>query len=413
VLVGAVAALAAVAAWPPLAAGGLIRANNTPFPTSKTILFAQYTSRRYGPPANQVGDILPTVWADNDQQYVLINDGGTNIPKHGGFWRNSFARITGTPPHIGFSFVGNPLSPPPATWTQISQNPSLHSGPLGPYYSDGFVAIGNLFFATQTAAWDYNHNQPFRGLAGIAYSTNDGDTWTTPAQPFPAPLGNLSWVLRDRGQAHPDGYVYAINSEREFNASTLILGRSLPDVADVTNPANWQWLSGWQPSADGVTYPSWSSSVSAAVPIASWASHITYPQMSYDAPIHRYLLTFTHSYAPSVPGIWRSGSELDLLDAPHPWGPFSFVAREIDFGPSNGYGAGFPEKWISRDGHRLWMKWAANFDGCDPGLNCRGAYGFNYAQVKLTLAPPATQPASTPSTSTSTSTTPVAGPGPG
>ena len=35
--------------------------------------------------------------------------------------------------------------------------------------------------------------------------------------------------------------------------------------------------------------------MSAAVPIVSWASHITYPQMSYDAPIHRYLLTFSPS----------------------------------------------------------------------------------------------------------------------
>ena len=378
-------AFAVLAAWPAIGAAGLIRANNTPFPTSKQILFAQYTSPRYGPPANQVGDILPTIWADDDQQYVLINDGGTDIPKSGGFWRNSFARVTGSPPHIGFSFVGNPLSPPPATWPQISKNPSLHSGPLGPYYSDGFVGVGNVFFATQTASWDYNHNQPYQGLAGIAYSTDAGRTWHSPAQPFPPPLGNLSWVLRDRGEAHPDGYVYAINSEREFNASTLILGRSLPDVADMTNPAHWQWVSGWQPSAGGA-FPVWSSSVAAAVPVASWASHITYPQMSYDAPLHVYLLTFTHSYSNAVPGIWRSGSELDLLEATHPWGPFSFVAREINFGPSNGYAAGFPEKWISRNGRTLWMKWAANFDGCDRGLSCDGAYGFNYAQVRLTVA---------------------------
>jgi hypothetical protein len=378
-------AFSVLVAWPGSAEAGLLRANNTPFPTSKAILYAQFTSPRYNPPRNQVGDILPTVWADDGQQYVLINDGGTDIPKSGGFWRNSFAKVTGSPPHIGFSFVGNPLAPPPATWSQISKNPSLHSGPLGPYYSDGFVSVGNTFFATQTASWDYNHNQPFRGLAGIAYSTNEGLSWNSPANAFPAPVGNLSWVLRDQGEQHPDGYVYAINSEREFNASTLIIGRSLPDVADMTNPASWQWLSGWQPTA-GQSYPAWSSSVQSAVSIASWASHITYPQMSYDAPIHRYLLTFTHSYANTVPGIWRSGSELDILEAQHPWGPFSFVARDINFGPSNGYAAGFPAKWISRDGHTLWLKWAANFDGCAKGLDCSGAYGFNYARVLLTVA---------------------------
>lgn len=377
-------AFIALAAWSPVAGANLIRSNNTPFPASTDILSASFTSPRYGPPPNQVGDILPTVWAANDDQYVLINDGGTNLPKKGGFWRNSFAEITGAPPHIGFSFVGNPLDPPPATWAEISKNPKLHSGPLGPYYSDGFVAVGNTFFATQTASWNYNHNQPFEGLAGIAYSTDLGKTWNFPSMPFSAPLGNLSWVLRDRGEEHPDGYIYAINSEQEFNASTLILGRTLPTIADVTNPADWQWVSGWQQS-DGENFPVWSSSVQSAVPVVAWADHITYPQMSYDAPLHVYLLTFTHSYSDTEPGIWRAGSELDLLEAPHPWGPFSFVARDIDFGPSNGYAAGFPEKWISDNGQTLWMKWAANFDGCDGGLNCSGAYGFNYERVKLTV----------------------------
>ncbi len=378
-------AIATAAVWPAIAPAALLRSNNTPFPTSTEILGARFTSPRHAPPANQKGDILPTVWAQNNQQYVLINDGGTDIPHGVGFWRNSFARITGSPPQIHFSFVGNPLEPPPATWAQIAKDPSLHSGPLGPYYSDGFVAVDNVFYATQTANWNYNHNQPFEGLAGIAYSTDNGETWTSPGETFPAPLGNLAWVLNGRDDAAPDGYVYAINSEREFNASTLILGRTLPGVATMTNPATWQWLAGWQQS-DGHTLPVWSSAVQAAMPIASWAAHITYPQMSYDAPLHVYLLTFTHSYADTVPGIWRSGSELDMLEAPEPWGPFSFVAREINFGPSNGYAAGIPEKWISANGRTLWLKWAANFDGCDPGLSCAGAYGFNYARVQLTVA---------------------------
>jgi hypothetical protein len=75
-----------------------------------------------------------------------------------------------------------------------------------------------------------------------------------------------------------------------------------------------------------------------------------------------------------------------ILEAPTPEGPFSFVARSREFGPSNGYGAGFPSQWISRDGRELWMKWAANFAGCAKGLDCTGKYGFNMAKVHLTLA---------------------------
>jgi hypothetical protein len=72
-----------------------------------------------------------------------------------------------------------------------------------------------------------------------------------------------------------------------------------------------------------------------------------------------------------------------ILEAPTPGGPFSFVAEAHNFGPSNGYGAGFPSQWISANGRDLWLKWAANFDGCAKGLNCSGKYGFNVASVHL------------------------------
>jgi hypothetical protein len=78
-----------------------------------------------------------------------------------------------------------------------------------------------------------------------------------------------------------------------------------------------------------------------------------------------------------------------ILESPTPQGPFSFVARSPKFGPSNGYGAGFPSEWISRDGRDLWLKWAANFAGCAKGLDCTGKYGFNLAKVHLRVSTPA------------------------
>jgi hypothetical protein len=268
---------------------------------------------------------------------------------------------------------------------QIRNNPKLWTGPLGAYYSSGLVVADNVFFATQELDWNWNANAPFNGLAGIAYSTDNGRAWTFPGNQFPAPLGNLSWVIRGEGGFYPDGYVYAIASEREFNASRLVMGRSLPDVAHMTDPSQWQWLSGWTTQSGRAT-PQFSSSLANAIPIVSWSNHITYPQMAYDSPIHRYLLTFTYSYASAPPAIWRNGMNLVILEGPHPWGPFSFVAQESEFGPSNGYAAGFPIHWISRNGRDLWLKWAANFDGCASNLNCSGGYGFDYRRLHLKLA---------------------------
>jgi hypothetical protein len=357
----------------------------TPLPAGKVIVGASWTSQRYGPPANQWGDILPTVWADDGDQYTMIDDGGADVPLSGGLWRQSVGKLTGQPPNIQLRHVGDPGKPPPHTLTQIHQNSSLWSGPLGPYYSSGLLAANHVFYATQQQNWNWNANGLFGGLQGIAYSFDRGRHWQSAKQNFPAPLGNLSWVIRGEGGYFQDGWVYAIATEREFNAGSMIMGRSRPAVADLTNPATWQWVSGWT-TQNGEQWPVYSSSLSSAVPIIAWSSHITYPQMAYDSPIHRYLLTFTYSYASGPPGIWRNGADLVVLEAPHPWGPFSFVAHESYFGPSNGYGAGFPPAWISRNGRDLWLKWAANFDGCAKGLDCSAGYGFNYRRIHLRLA---------------------------
>ena len=382
----------------PPAGGPLTRTNPTPLPASTAITGARWLTGRFDPPPNQWGDILPTVWSDDGSSYVLMDDGGTDVPISGGLWRQSLAKITGTPPKLTFRRVGS-TGPAPHTWQQIGSNPDNDDGPLGPYYSVGFAEAGGIFYATQQRNWDWNTNGPFTGLVGIAYSKDHGKTWHFPKNSFPAPLGNLSFVDGGGpGGAYPDGYVYAIGTEREFNASHLVLGRVRTGVANVTDPSKWQWYTG--AGANGSS--AWSSSVTAAVPVMNWGSHITYPQMAYDPGLHRYLLTFTYSYSSGVPAVWKGGAELVIAEAPEPWGPFSFVAASKDFGPSNGYGAGFPSQWISPDGKTLWLKWAANFDGCAPGLDCSGAYGFNMAQVRLTTpasardtAPAAAKPKAT------------------
>jgi hypothetical protein len=241
----------------------------------------------------------------------------------------------------------------------------------------------HVFYATQMDDWDWNHNGMFTGLAGIAHSTDHGGHWSFPVKPFPAPLGNLNWVQRGRDAAAPDGYVYSIATEREFNASTLILGRSRPDAADMIDPARYHWAAGWEPIPG--SWPRWSPSLAAAQPILSWPGHITYPRMSFDPGVRRYLLTFTYSYGSTPPAIWKSGSELVILEGRHPWGPFSFVARGSYFGPSNGYDPAIPVKWISNHGRDVWLIWSANFDGCAAGLSCSAGYGFDYQRLRLIM----------------------------
>jgi hypothetical protein len=367
--------------------GPLSRSDDTPFAPSKRIVSAQWTTQRFDPPANQTGDILPTVWSDDGSTYVLMDDGGVNVPRRGALWRQSFGRVTGTPPRLRFNHVGDPLSPPPRTWSQIGGDRDKDDGPLGPYYSIGFVEAGGIFYATLQRDWNWSANAPFTGLVGMAFSRDHGETWHVVRKSFSPPLGNLTFVDGGaRGGAYPDGYVYAIGTEREFNASNLILGRVRPGVQNITDPSRWQWFAGFTAAAGGQLSPNWASSPTSAAPVLKWPGHITYPQMTYDPGLQRYLLTFTYSYSSRRPALWNGGAEFVILEGPSPAGAFSFVARSSEFGPSNGYGAGFPSEWISRNGLDLWLKWAANFGGCKKGLDCSGKYGFNLARVHLTVA---------------------------
>jgi hypothetical protein len=313
---------------------------------------------------------------------VLINDGGVGTQQPAR-WRNSLAKVTGTPGQLQFTNVGDPG--PAKTYAEVNANEDMLGGPLGSYYANGFTAVGGVFYATQVKNYDWNANAPWNGLAGIAYSTDQGRTWQSPKLPFAGPTGNLNFIQYGANAAAPGGYVYAIATEREFNASTLILGRARADTADITNPARWQWASVVKTSGEKTT-TTWANSISDAKPVLTWDDHITYPRMSYDPGLHRYLLTFTYSYSQDPPGVWKDGSELVILESPTPDGPFSFVASQRYFGPSNGYDPALPVNWMNSSGTDMWMLWAANFTGCTTGLDCSGAYGFNYAQLHLTTS---------------------------
>jgi len=122
--------------------GPLTRSNPTPLAPSRYITGAHWLSGRYDPPSNQWGDILPTVWSDDGSTYVLMDDGGTDVPLAGGFWRQSFAKITGAPPYLRFKRVATAATPKPTTWAQVGGNPDNDDGPLGPFYSIGFAEAG-------------------------------------------------------------------------------------------------------------------------------------------------------------------------------------------------------------------------------------------------------------------------------
>ena len=219
-----------------------MRSDPTPFPPSRVITGAAGRARATGRRPTRSGTSCRPCGRRTGRS-TRSSTTARAISPATEVWKQSLARSPGsrrtsTSPTSAI----RPL-PAPHTFTEIRHQHAPWSGPIGPYYSSGLVEADGTLFATQQNDWQWGFNGPFTGLAGIASSTDHGLTWTTGTKPFPAPLGNLSWVIRGQGGYYSDGWVYALGTEREFNADRIVLGRARPDVAQMTDPSQWQWVS--------------------------------------------------------------------------------------------------------------------------------------------------------------------------
>ena len=267
----------------PPSGGPLSRANVTPLPTSTAITGARWLTGRYDPPNNQWGDILPTVWSNDGGTYVMMDDGGVDVP-----WRADCggSRSPGSPalpPNLRFRHVGDPTAPAPRTWAQIGGNPDNDDGPLGPYYSIGFAEAGGIFYATQQRNWNWPANGPFTGLAGIAYSTRPRQDLAVSAQAVPRPARQPDVRRRRRPRRQVSGRIHLRDRHRarvqrvEAAAGPCpARGRERDRSFPMAVVRRDRAAAGARPGV--VELP-----VSAATPVLSWNSHITYPEMTYDA----------------------------------------------------------------------------------------------------------------------------------
>jgi hypothetical protein len=412
------------------------------------IVNAQWTSPRYYPdPKLEAADIIPVTWASDGNSYVIGDDGSVGEVKA----TTVVARIVGSPPtddsipqmnlqllaYDAFSY-GCPKSMT-----------------TGSCYSVGFTNVNGVFYAaTYDRGYPVVGDHP-QGHARIDYSEGSvsSTSWTHGTSNFPPPVdsGVVSFVETGKGEpssegcpasAYPRGCIYAIvlhggyqdpgdpAGMDQFNATEVFLARmavGTPEqhYQEVSDPLRWEWFAGfdsknqpaWIQASEGrlprsirsISYPRAGRSGCSAGTSGKclfWGSaggesgHVNYPHMAYDAALHRYFLTFTDWYyrdfkPPSEKGpMVQGGAEGIVLEAPDPWGPWSFVMRSPYLGSGNGYGPSFPVQWEgprTPAGQDLWMVWAANFAGCGKPLlvsadQCQGVYGMNLRRLHLSMA---------------------------
>ena len=337
-------------------------------PKSTIIAGLEWLGERVPYPEPDIkGDTFPMTWADDDQIYTSAGDPLWGESRDG----LDVEKFEGVPTSYKISKI-NPMN----DYTGWGGNGPKPSGML---CVDGilFLAFQNLLRAKQAP---HSLISQHGSDAQIVYSTNKGAWWTPALPTIGAPMfpghtfGGPSFVQHGRNHAEArDAFVYAISSDQWDNGSNFRLGRVPTD--SIMRREAWEWVCAFGPGGE----PAWSHALSEAVPVLSLHRWLGLPEMVYLGSLRRYLLLTWRLHQDFSPD---DGTDLLVLEAPDPWGPFSLVHYEEywegkEFNP---YCPRLPLKWMQPDGLSGWMQYSGRWG---PAGQKAGFYRSNLRPFKL------------------------------
>jgi len=173
-----------------------------------------------------------------------------------------------------------------------------------------------------------------------------------------------------------DEFVYAVSGDQWDNGSNLRLGRVRADR--IMRRQAWEWVCAFGPSGE----PAWQGNLDEAIPVLSLHRWLGLPELVYLAAIDRYLLLSWHLHK-DFSG--DDGTDLLILEAPEPWGPFSLAHYEEfwegkEFNP---YCPRLPLKWIEADGVTGWLQFSGSWT---PRGQEAGYYRSSVRRFRLKMA---------------------------
>lgn len=337
-------------------------------PHSTVLLGIEWLSERIPyPEANIKGDTFPLTWADDGEIYTSAGDplwgettSGLDVEKFNG-------------------------AAPDYKITKASQmNDYLGWGGDGPKPC-GMICVGGvLYLAFQNML---RSRKPAYGLISqhgsdtqIVYSPNHGLFWIPALGNIPAPMfaghkfGGPAFINYGQNNANArDGFVYAVSADQWDNGSNVRLGRVPAD--SIMRREAWQWVCAFAPDRE----PAWSPDLEEAIPILSLHRWIGAPDMVYLAAIKRYLFLTWRLHSDFSPD---EGTDLLVLEAPEPWGPFSLVHFEEYWEGKafNSYCPRLPLKWLEADGLTGWLQFSGSWG---PQGQKAGYYRSNIRRFRL------------------------------
>jgi len=378
-----------------------------PFPASSTLSATLQPHFQIG--IN--GDEFPITWGRDGSQYTGAGDnhqvGEESSPL-------SFFRVFGGPMDMGCDTPpthGNQPSPScknitqqggsiPVKGPQVSHTcPEWREGVPNLKSSAVLSIDGVLYWAV--SCFNYGDDQVFNrqryGPAWIITSTDNGVTFNlsaTPTDMFPGRLAAPRFVQYGQDYAGaPSDWVYvyfpSTTSGAAFfeNNDEILLGRVHKSL--ILQRDAYQFFNGVE--LDGTV--SWTSDATIATPIWSFPLMTSVQQVNYHPHFKRYVfanwawISYDGHPRPDHTGDERNGrtghqrTQLTLVEAEQPWGPFSIFYRSDDWqgwdGSSGGYTPVFPPAWIASE-EEMWMVFTQCCGNPRPPLN---HYNFNAQRV--------------------------------
>jgi len=283
-------------------------------------------------------DNWPITWADDDNQYTSWGDGGGfSGSNEDGRVSNGFAKVTGEgSSYSGYNLAGGKNAGSSAPFT-------------GKCY--GIVSVDSSLYAWRNGGASGSENYEFQELWK---STNHGSSWSSCGAKWggdPSEFNAPTFLQfgKDNDEAIDD-YVYSyaadiLNAEFDVQCpGKITLMRVQKDK--ICDKGSYEYFSGTSSN------PSWTSSIDEREPIFEDPNGCWMPSAIYNPGLDRYFIIAQHTEGLS--------GKIGIFDAPNPWGPWTTVLYESDWGPSGSSTAffwNFAPKWFSSDGMDFVLVW--------------------------------------------------------
>ncbi len=356
-----------------------------PFEQSKDLAGLRFAGKvgDYRLPDTRMADTWYPVWASDGNLYSPYTDG--RVPSREGpydramsFSTRERVATTGQAVLIG----DDPLKLQVYSLGVTEGDPTPYRGryPCGSLVHNGIWYYGTYCLGPEPLTYygGKMYNWPWLGpLVGFRISRDLGKTWVdcpqTPAKPlFPesgmwghsVKMGSPHFVdLGKNMEYSPDGKAYlvahgAVEDDQKprfanlswISGDQVYLARVSPSPETINNEAQYEYFAGY----DERGVPKWSWELEDIRPLLEWNNHMGCVTITYDAPLRKYLMCVTDG--------WPTVAKMDsyILEADAITGPWRLVTYMKEFG-EQAYFLNFPSKFISPDGHTLWLCYSANF----------------------------------------------------